>query len=99
MPSAMRSWMAPASPTTHPVGRFRNLYPTYRLRLVAPLKQLFFDLRPARFKDARQLFDGEAVDAGRSLVAHHRIQCCFYVVWVTDRLHEMICGCQAVARI
>ena len=39
------------------------------------LKQLFFDLRPARFEEAWQLFDGDPVDAGRSLVAHHRLQC------------------------
>src|SRR5207247_441386 len=47
-----------------PAGRLRDLYPTHRLRLVAPLEQLIFDLRPARFEDARQLFDGDPVNAG-----------------------------------
>ena len=78
-----------------PPGRLRDLYPTHRLRLVAPLEQLIFDLRPARFEDARQLFDGDPVDAGRPLVAHHGTQRCLYVVRVTDRLHEMRCGCRA----
>src|SRR5467141_3460746 len=78
-----------------PAGRLRDLYPTHRLRLVAPLEQLIFDLRPARFEDARQLFDGDPVDAGRPLVAHHCTQRCLYVVRVTDRLHEMRCGCRA----
>src|SRR5262249_43924382 len=77
-----------------PAGRLWDLHPTHRLRLVAPLEQLIFDLRPARFEDTRQLFDGDAVDAGGSLVAHHCTQRRFYVVWVTDRLHEMPCGCR-----
>src|SRR6266446_7724719 len=75
-------------------GRLRDLHPTYRLRLVAPLEPLFFDLRPARFEDTRQPFDGDPVDAGRPFVAHHRTQCRFYVVRVTDRLHQMRCGCR-----
>ena len=78
-----------------PPAGFGILHPTHRLRLVAPLEQLLFDLRPARFENARQLFDGDPVDAGRPLVAHHRTQRRFYVVWVTDRLHEMLCGCRA----
>src|SRR6266850_8210750 len=64
-------------------------------RVTLRLEQLFFDLRPARFEDARQLFDGDAVDAGRTLVAHHCTQCRFYVVWGTNRLHQMLCGCRA----
>src|SRR5882672_10222252 len=78
-----------------PAGRLRDPHPTHRLRLVAPLEQLIFDLRPARFEDARQLFDGNAVDAGCPLVAHHCTQRRFYVVWGTNRLHEMLCGCRA----
>src|SRR5215472_15117750 len=62
-----------------------------RLRLVAPLEQLIFNLRPARFEHARQLFDGDAVNARRALVAHHCTQRRFYVVRCTDRLHEMLC--------
>src|SRR6266446_4509404 len=31
----------------------------------------------------------------RTLVAHHCTQCCFYIVRVTDCLHEMLCGCRA----
>src|SRR5246127_2443455 len=78
-----------------PAGRLRDLHPTYRLRLVAPLEQLIFDLRPARLKDARHLFDGDAVDAGCSLVTHHCTQRRFYVVWVTNCLHQIFCGCRA----
>ena len=41
-----RSWNAEVA---HPSAiRLRYSHPTYRLRLVAPLKQLPFDLRPAR---------------------------------------------------
>src|SRR5262249_54509896 len=80
-----------------PAGRLRDSHPTHRLRLVAPLEQLVFDLRPARFKDARQLLDGDTVDAGRPLIAHHCTQCRFYIVRITDRLHEMLCGCRAFA--
>src|SRR3954452_5360624 len=47
-----------------------------------------FDLGPARFEDAWQLSDGDAVDAGRPLVAHHRTQRRFYVLGITDRLHK-----------
>jgi hypothetical protein len=36
-----------------PAGRLRDLHPTHRLRLVAPLEQLIFDLGPARFEEAR----------------------------------------------
>jgi hypothetical protein len=36
-----------------PAGRLRDLHPTHRLRLVAPLQQLMFDLRPVRFEDVR----------------------------------------------
>src|SRR4051812_11246509 len=75
-------------------GRLRDLHPTYRLRLIAPLEQLIFDLRPARFKDARQLVDGDTVDAGRALIAHRCTQCRFYVVRITYRLHEVRCGCR-----
>jgi len=57
-----------------PAGRLRDLHPTHRLRLVATLEQLIFDLRPARFENVRQLFDGDTVNAGRSLVAHHGVQ-------------------------
>jgi hypothetical protein len=49
-------------------ARLRDPHPTHRLRLVAPLEQLIFDLRPARFEDARQLFDGNAVDAACPLL-------------------------------
>src|SRR5438477_1924653 len=76
-------------------GRLRDSHPTHRLRLIAPLEQLIFDFGPARFEDARQLFDGHAVDAGRPLVAHHCTQRRFYIVRVTDRLHQMLCGCRA----
>ena len=76
-------------------GRFRDSHPTHRLRLIAPLEQLFFNLWPARLEDARQLLDGDPVDAGRPFVAHHRTQCRFYIVWVTDRPHQMRCGCRA----
>src|ERR1700686_1074067 len=75
-------------------GRFRDSPPTHRLRLVAPLEQLFFDLWPARVEDARQLLDGNAVNARRPLVAHHCTQRRFYVVWITDRLHQMCCACR-----
>src|SRR3954471_24322319 len=78
-----------------PAGRLRDGHPTHRLRLVAPLEQLSFHLRPARFENLRQLLDGDPVDAGGSLVAHHRSQSCFYVVWGTDRLHEMVGGRRA----
>src|SRR5512135_1172425 len=78
-----------------PARRLRDFHPTHRLRLVAPLEELVFDLRPARRENARQLLDGDPVNAGRSPVAHHRTQCRFYVVRVTDRLHEMLCGCRA----
>jgi hypothetical protein len=77
-----------------PAGRFRDLHPTHRLRLVAPLQQLIFDLRPARFQDARELSNGDTVDAGCSLVAHHRTQCRFYVLRITDHLHQMLGGCR-----
>jgi len=80
-----------------PAGRLRDLHPTHRLRLVAPPEQLIFDLRPARFEDTRQPFDGDPVDARRALVAHHCTQCRFYVVWGTNRLHQMRCGCRAFA--
>ena len=72
-----------------PAGRLRDLHPTHRLRLVATLEQLIFDLRPARFEETRKLSDGDAVDAGCSLVAHHRTQRRFYVVGITDRLHQI----------
>jgi hypothetical protein len=78
-----------------PPAGFGIFTPTHRLRLVAPLEQLIFDLGPARFEEARQLFDGDAVDAGRTLVAHHCTQCRFYVVWGTNRLRQMLCGCRA----
>src|SRR5690349_24735848 len=32
-----------------PAGRLRDFHPTYRLRLIAPVASLIFDLRPARF--------------------------------------------------
>ena len=69
----------------------------HRLRLVTPLEKLIFDLRPARFKDARQLLGGDTVDARRALIAHHCTQCRFYVDRITDPLHEMLCGCRAFA--
>jgi hypothetical protein len=78
-----------------PAGRFRDLHPTHRLRLVAPLQQLIFDLRPARFEETRKLSDGDAVDTGRSLVAHHRTQRRFYVIRVTDCLHQVRRECRA----
>src|SRR5208283_1614872 len=78
-----------------PAGRFRDLHPTHRLRLVATLEQLTFDLRPARLQDARELSNGDPVDARRSLVAHYRTQRRFYVVGVTDRLHQIRSGCRA----
>jgi hypothetical protein len=65
------------------------------LRLVAPLEQLGFDVSPARFEDARQPFDGDAVDAACALVAHHCRQRRFYVVRLTNCRHEMRCGCRA----
>ena len=49
-------------------GRFRDSHPTHRLRLIAPLEQFIFDLRPARSKDARQPLDGDTVDAGAPLL-------------------------------
>jgi len=52
----------------HAAVRLRNLHPKNRLRRVAPLEQLIFNLRPARFEHARQLFDGNAVNAGRALL-------------------------------
>ena len=78
-----------------PAGRLRDLHPTHRLRLVAPLEQLTFDLRPARVENARQLLDGDPVDAGRAFVARHCTQRRFYVVRVTNRLHQMRCRCRA----
>src|SRR5215831_18231879 len=51
-------------------------------------QQLILDLKPARFEDLRQLFDGDAVNARRPLVAHHCTQRRFYVVRITDRLHQ-----------
>jgi hypothetical protein len=78
-----------------PAGRLRDLHPTHRLRLVATLEQLIFDPRPARFEEARKLSDGDAVDTGRSLVAHHRTQRRFYVVGITDCLHQICRGCRA----
>ena len=78
-----------------PAGRLRDLHPTHRLRLVAPLEQLMFDLRPARFQDARELSNGDPVDARGPLVAHHRTQRRFYVLRITDRLHQICCGCRA----
>src|SRR5215831_5131416 len=78
-----------------PAVRLRDLHPTHRLRLIAPLEQLFFDLGPARVENTRQLLDGDPVDAGRALVAHHCTQRRFYVVRVTDRLHEVRCRCRA----
>src|SRR5215813_7227648 len=53
--------------------------------------------RRRQVKDARQLLDGDTVDAGRPLIAHHCTQCPFYVVRITDHLHEMLCGCRAFA--
>src|SRR5690349_23303324 len=70
-------------------------HPTHRLRLVAPLEQLMFDLRPARFEEVRELPNGDPVDAGRPLVAHHRTQRRFYVLRVTDCLHQIGRGCRA----
>ena len=87
-----RSWNAEVACAA---GRFRDLHPTHRLRLVAPPQQLMFDLRPARFQDARQLSNGHPLDAWGTLVAHHRTQRRFYVVRVTDRLHQMLGGCRA----
>src|SRR4051812_21940200 len=87
-----RGWNAKVA---RPAGRLRDGYPTHRLRLVAPLEQLSFDFRPARLENSGQLFDGDPVNARRSLVAHHRSQSCFYVVWGTDRLHEMVGGRRA----
>ena len=75
-----------------PAGRFRDLHPTHRLRLVAPLEQLFFDLRPARFQDARELSHGNPVDARSPFVAHHRTQRRFYVLRITDCLHRRLVG-------
>jgi hypothetical protein len=54
-----------------PAGRIRDLNPTHRLRLVAALKQLAFNLLPARLQDARQASDGYPIDARGALVAHH----------------------------
>ena len=87
-----RGWNAKVA---RPAGRLRDGHPTYRLRLVAPLEPLSFDFRPARLENSGQLFDGDPVNARRSLVAHHRSQSCFYVVWGTDRLHEMVGGRRA----
>src|SRR4051794_34331692 len=70
-------------------------HPTHRLRLVAPLEQVMFDLRPARFEDVRELPNGDPVDAGRPLVAHHRTQRRFYVLGITDCLHQICRGCRA----
>src|SRR3954467_11074759 len=87
-----RGWNAKVA---RPAGRLRDGYPMHRLRLVAPLEQLSFDFRPARLENSGPLFDGDPVNARRSLVAHHRSQSCFYVVWGTDRLHEMVGGRRA----
>src|SRR6478735_3050067 len=54
-----------------------------------------FDLRPARFEDARELPNGDPLDTGRPLVAHHRTQRRFYVLRVTDCLHQIGRGCRA----
>jgi hypothetical protein len=51
-----------------PAGRLRDFHPTHRLRLIAPLELLIFDLRPARLEDTRQLSNGDPVDAGRPLL-------------------------------
>src|SRR5262249_20390834 len=75
--------------------RLRDLHPKDRLRLVTPLEQLIFNLRPVRFEHGWQLFDGDAVNTRRALVAHHCTQRRFYVVRFTDRLHEMLCECRA----
>jgi hypothetical protein len=40
-------------------------------------------------QEARQLSDGDAVDTGRPLIAHHRTQRRLYVLGVTDRLHQI----------
>jgi site-specific DNA recombinase len=66
-----RGWNAKVA---RPAGRLRDGHPTHRLRLVAPLAQLSFDFRPARLENSRQLFDGDPINARRSLVAHHRTQ-------------------------
>jgi hypothetical protein len=66
-----RGWNAKVA---RPASRLRDGHPTHRLRLVAPLAQLSFDFRPARLENSRQLFDGDPINARRSLVAHHRTQ-------------------------
>src|SRR4051812_21363684 len=78
-----------------PAGRLRDLHPTHRLRLVAPLEQLIFDLQPARFQDARELSDGDPVDTRCPLVTRHRTQRRFYVLRITDCLHQICRGCRA----
>ena len=64
-----------------------------RLRLVAPLEQLPFDLRPARRENSRQLLDGDPVNAGCPLVAGP--DRCFHVIRCTDLLHESFAHCRA----
>jgi hypothetical protein len=58
-----------------------------------PLEWLIFDLKSVRLEDARQQFDGDPVDAEGFLIAHHCMQWCFYVIGVTDRLHQTRYGC------
>jgi hypothetical protein len=76
-----------------PAGRLGDFHPSNRLRLVAPLEQLPFDLRPARRENSRQLLDGDPVNTGCPLVAGPKR--CFHVVRCTDLLHESVAHCRA----
>jgi len=58
---------------------------------------VFFDFTPAPLRDARQLLDGDPINAGRSLVAHHRIQRRFYVVG--SQIASMKCSMDAGFRV
>ncbi len=49
----------------------------------------------ARTVPEKGLSNGHPVGAWGTLVAHHRTQRRFYVVRVTDRLHQMLGGCRA----
>jgi hypothetical protein len=64
----------------------------YWLRMVAPRSSCLRSLARALRMPGKCLMVMPSTPGG-SLVAHHRTQRRFYIVRITNRLHQTLCGC------
>jgi hypothetical protein len=74
---------------SHPSVRFGDFHPSYRLRLIGPVQQLFPDGWPVLFQVSRKVMNGHAVHAGTPLVGLDSFQCLLAVFPLADFLHQL----------